>query len=194
MTYSLDTLPFRNSFAALPGDFYARVAPTAFETPARLIHFNTQAAQLLDLDPAVRHDPRCADVFSGKYALPGADPIAIMKAVKNPAEIAGARAAQARDGAAMVRFLAWFDREAPKGELIRRFRETEGSVLFATASFWEGVDVPGRALRALVINKLPFKVPSEPLTAARLERQGFRSRHHEEYGCWPLADHVRDHG
>jgi Xaa-Pro aminopeptidase len=40
-----------------------------------------------------------------------------MKAVKNPVEIAGARAAQARDGAAMVRFLAWFDREAPKGEL-----------------------------------------------------------------------------
>lgn len=80
MTYSLDTLPFRNSFAALPGDFYSRVAPTAFETPARLIHFNTQAAQLLDLDPAVRHDPRCADVFSGKYALPGADPIAMLYA------------------------------------------------------------------------------------------------------------------
>ncbi len=47
----------------------------------------------------------------------GADPIALMKAVKNPVEIAGARAAQVRDGAAVARFLAWFDREAPQGKL-----------------------------------------------------------------------------
>jgi ATP-dependent DNA helicase DinG len=54
--------------------------------------------------------------------------------------------------------------------LLRRFREAENAILLGTDSFWEGVDVPGRALRALVINKLPFKVPTEPLTAARLER------------------------
>jgi ATP-dependent DNA helicase DinG len=42
-------------------------------------------------------------------------------------------------------------------------------VLLGTASFWEGVDVPGRALRGLVISKLPFKVPTEPLTAAHCE-------------------------
>ncbi len=47
----------------------------------------------------------------------GADPIALMKAAKNPAELAGARAANLRDGAALTRFLAWFDREAPKGSL-----------------------------------------------------------------------------
>lgn len=45
------------------------------------------------------------------------DPITAVKAIKNDTEIAGARAAQARDGAAMVRFLAWFDREAPKEKL-----------------------------------------------------------------------------
>ena len=60
--------------------------------------------------------------------------------------------------------------EAPRDALLRRFREAENAILLGTDSFWEGVDVPGRALRALVINKLPFKVPSEPLTAARLER------------------------
>jgi ATP-dependent DNA helicase DinG len=60
--------------------------------------------------------------------------------------------------------------EAPRDVLLRRFREAENAILLGTDSFWEGVDVPGRALRALVINKLPFKVPSEPLTAARLER------------------------
>jgi len=46
-----------------------------------------------------------------------ADPVALMKAVKNPVEISGARAAHRRDGAAVVRFLAWFDREAPGGNL-----------------------------------------------------------------------------
>ena len=47
----------------------------------------------------------------------GADPIALMKAVKNPVEIEGAREAHLRDGAAVTRFLAWFDREAPNGKL-----------------------------------------------------------------------------
>jgi ATP-dependent DNA helicase DinG len=43
------------------------------------------------------------------------------------------------------------------------------AILLGVASFWEGVDVPGDPLRGLVITKLPFKVPSEPLTAARIE-------------------------
>ncbi|CAN5889388.1 hypothetical protein BH24GEM1_BH24GEM1_28440 [soil metagenome] len=60
--------------------------------------------------------------------------------------------------------------EAPRDALLRRFRQAENAILLGTDSFWEGVDVPGRALRALIINKLPFKVPSEPLTSARLER------------------------
>ncbi len=53
--------------------------------------------------------------------------------------------------------------------LLRRFREAGRAVLFGTASFWEGVDVPGRALRALLISKLPFRVPSEPVVAAQCE-------------------------
>ena len=60
--------------------------------------------------------------------------------------------------------------EAPRDHLLRRFRESGRAILLGTDSFWEGVDVPGRALRVLVLSKLPFKVPSEPLTAARLER------------------------
>ncbi len=54
--------------------------------------------------------------------------------------------------------------------LLRRFRESGNAILLGTDSFWEGVDVPGRALRVLVLTKLPFKVPSEPITQARLER------------------------
>ena len=60
--------------------------------------------------------------------------------------------------------------ERPRDQLLRRFREVGNAILLGTDSFWEGVDVPGRALRVLVLCKLPFKVPSEPLTAARLER------------------------
>jgi Xaa-Pro aminopeptidase len=73
---------------------------------------------------AVRLDPyACPDAIArlvnaaGGRAVPASDPIAPMKAVKNAAEIAGARAAQLRDGAAVTRFLAWFDREAPGGRL-----------------------------------------------------------------------------
>ena len=54
---------------------------------------------------------------SGGKPQRGADPIALMKAVKNHAEIAGARAAHKRDGVAMARFLAWLESEAPKGKL-----------------------------------------------------------------------------
>ena len=60
--------------------------------------------------------------------------------------------------------------EDQRDRLLNRFRESGSAILFGTDSFWEGVDVPGRALRALVLAKLPFKVPSEPLTAARIER------------------------
>lgn len=73
---------------------------------------------------AVRLDPAaCPEaiarliVDNGGKLLRGADPIAPMKAVKNAAEIAGARAAQLRDGAAVTRFLTWFEREAPNGKL-----------------------------------------------------------------------------
>ena len=59
--------------------------------------------------------------------------------------------------------------EQPRDLLLRRFRAAGSAILLGTDSFWEGVDVPGPALRALVIAKLPFLVPTEPVTAARLE-------------------------
>lgn len=59
--------------------------------------------------------------------------------------------------------------EAPRAQLVQRFTEAGRGILLGTTSFWEGVDVPGHPLRGLVIPKLPFKVPSEPVTAARIE-------------------------
>jgi len=57
--------------------------------------------------------------------------------------------------------------ERPKAKLLEAFRE-EPAVLFATASFWEGVDVPGEALSLVVIDRLPFAPPGDPVVAARL--------------------------
>src|SRR5690606_26759679 len=59
--------------------------------------------------------------------------------------------------------------EAPRAQLVERFVASRRGILLGTDSFWEGVDVPGHPLRGIVIPKLPFKVPSEPVTAARIE-------------------------
>ena len=56
-----------------------------------------------------------------------------------------------------------------RGRLLIRFRENPSSVLFATDSFWEGVDVPGTALRLVVITRLPFRPPGDPVAEARRE-------------------------
>ena len=57
---------------------------------------------------------------------------------------------------------------APRMALLERFRTTQGAVLFATSSFWQGVDVPGEQLSCVIIDRLPFAVPSDPVVAARV--------------------------
>jgi ATP-dependent DNA helicase DinG len=96
--------------------------------------------------------------------------------------------------------------------LLKRFAEDETSVLFGTDSFWEGVDVPGRSLEQVVISRLPFKVPTEPVLEARAQaieqrggnafmeytvpqavirfKQGFGRliRHRQDYGVVLILD------
>lgn len=60
--------------------------------------------------------------------------------------------------------------QAPRERMLTQFRDDVDSVLVATQTFWEGVDVPGEALSLVVIEKLPFQVPDDPLVAARCER------------------------
>ena len=59
--------------------------------------------------------------------------------------------------------------EAPRSMLLDKFREDTHSVLLATGSFWQGVDVPGETLSCLIIDKLPFDSPGDPLVAARID-------------------------
>ena len=99
-----------------------------------------------------------------------------------------------------------------RGRLLKRFREDVSSVLFATDSFWEGVDVPGDALRLVIITRLPFRPPSDPVSEAKGEaiaanggnaflelalpeavtrfRQGFGRlmRHRSDYGVVLVMD------
>ena len=59
--------------------------------------------------------------------------------------------------------------EAPRERLLKEFREDGNGVLLGTTSFWEGVDVKGDALRLVIIEKLPFASPDDPLVRARIE-------------------------
>ena len=58
--------------------------------------------------------------------------------------------------------------DAPKSVLLEEFRLTPHAVLFATSSFWQGVDVQGEQLSSVIIDRLPFAVPTDPVVAARV--------------------------
>jgi len=77
--------------------------------------------------------------------------------------------------ASQIDYPCFVQGSASKGELLKRFRQTPNAVLFATSSFWQGVDVRGEQLSCVIIDKLPFAVPSDPIIAAR-------QRHIEEQG------------
>lgn len=59
--------------------------------------------------------------------------------------------------------------DAPRYKLLERFKRQDGCVLLGTNTFWQGVDIPGRALECVIISKLPFAVPDDPITEAKME-------------------------
>ncbi|HKB13347.1 MAG TPA: ATP-dependent DNA helicase [Vicinamibacterales bacterium] len=76
---------------------------------------------------------------------------------------------------------------APRSQLLNQFRATPHAVLFATSSFWQGVDVVGEALSCVIVDKLPFASPGDPVTAARID--AIRARGGDPFGEYqvPLA-------
>ncbi len=78
--------------------------------------------------------------------------------------------------------------DAPRAQLLRAFREDEDTVLIGTGTFWEGVDVPGESLRCVVIDKLPFASPSDPVTAARI--RALRERGEDPFRTYQLPEAV----
>lgn len=77
--HTLETLNFDNSYARLPGAFYAKLTPTPIPKPY-LVSFNEQAAALIELDPLECQRPEFLDYFSGQKSLPGAEPLAMLYA------------------------------------------------------------------------------------------------------------------
>jgi ATP-dependent DNA helicase DinG len=77
--------------------------------------------------------------------------------------------------ASQIDYPCFVQGSASKSALLSKFRSTPNAVLFATASFWQGVDVRGEQLSCVIIDKLPFAVPTDPVVAAR-------QRHIEEMG------------
>ncbi len=78
--------------------------------------------------------------------------------------------------------------EAPRTHLLRTFREGSDAVLIGTGTFWEGIDVPGEALRCVVIDKLPFASPADPVVTARI--QAIRERGGDPFSEYQLPEAV----
>ncbi|AKF03496.1 ATP-dependent DNA helicase [Sandaracinus amylolyticus] len=112
-------------------------------------------------------------------ALTGGGAFVLCTSVRVMSELAR----RLRPALAARRVVTMTQGDAPKNVLLDRFRVAGDAVLFATQSFWEGVDVPGRALRLVVIDKLPFEVPSDPLVEARCQRI-------EEQGGSPFMEYL----
>jgi ATP-dependent DNA helicase DinG len=124
--------------------------------------------------PADMPDPRSPE-FNGRVAHEVA---ALLDCSRGRAFVLFTSYAALREvHAALEDHLAWplfVQGTAPRSTLIRDFRATPHAVLLATSSFWQGVDVAGEALSCVIIDRLPFASPADPLVEARIEAIGLR--------------------
>jgi ATP-dependent DNA helicase DinG len=132
-------------------------------------HFD-YANQSLLYTPMHLPDPRQPD-----FARQAADEIVkLLKTTRGRAFVLFTSHAQMRDVFGRVRpqlrYPLLLQGSMPRTQLLDNFRSTPHAVLFGTSSFWQGVDVQGEQLSAVLIDRLPFAVPSDPVTAARIRQ------------------------
>ncbi|PWT80213.1 MAG: helicase, partial [Blastocatellia bacterium] len=146
--------------------------------------FTRQAVLYL---PQHMPDPRSADFA----AAAGREIVAILKRSRGRAFVLFTSYATLRAVQGFVEmgvdYPIFVQGRAPRSQLLNQFRQTPHSVLLATSSFWQGVDVVGDALSCVIIDKLPFASPADPITAARID--AIRARGGEPFGDYqvPLA-------
>ncbi len=132
-------------------------------------HFD-YAHQSLLYTPSHLPDPRQPDF--GRLAAE--EIVQLMKATKGRAFVLFTSYVQMRDiyerVRPKIRYPILIQGSMPRTQLLDSFRATPHAVLFGTSSFWQGVDVQGEQLSAVVIDRLPFAVPSDPVTAARIRQ------------------------
>jgi ATP-dependent DNA helicase DinG len=127
------------------------------------------ASQAILYLPKRMPDPRALNFA----AAAGREVVELLRATQGRAFVLFTSYATLRDVQAIAEMTLEFpilvQGTAPRSQLLRQFRETPHAVLFATSSFWQGVDVAGEALSCVIIDKLPFASPSDPIIAARIE-------------------------
>ena len=132
-------------------------------------HFD-YAHQSLLYTPVHLPDPRQPDF--GRLAAE--EVVQLLKATRGRAFVLFTSYAQMRDVyervRPRVRYPLLIQGSMPRTQLLDSFRSTPHAVLFGTSSFWQGVDVQGEQLSAVLIDRLPFAVPSDPVTAARIRQ------------------------
>jgi ATP-dependent DNA helicase DinG len=152
--------------------FTARIGLEDAETLAIASPFDFESQALLYLPPrlpdpsAPAHTPAVIDVAVPLIEASAGGAFVLFtshRALARAADLLRARWAELGEYPLLVQG------EAPREQLLRRFRESGNAVLLGTASFWEGVDVKGDALRLVIIEKLPFASPDDALTKARIE-------------------------
>jgi ATP-dependent DNA helicase DinG len=130
--------------------------------------FDYRRQSVLYLPPALP-DPR-SPAFA---AAAGREIMAILRRTEGRAFVLFTSYANLREVQRLVEpelpFPILVQGQAPRSALLRDFRHTPNAVLLATSSFWQGVDVVGEALSCVIIDKLPFASPADPLTAARID-------------------------
>jgi ATP-dependent DNA helicase DinG len=140
----------------------------SFDSP---FHYATQALLALPTDvpppnvDAALHLDAVLQIIEDVAAASGGGLFALFTSHRDVREAAVVLRADGVD----ARFPLLVHGEDGRDALLARFKAAGNAILLGTASYWEGVDVPGAALRALVIARLPFRVPSEPVTAAQCE-------------------------
>lgn len=137
-------------------------SPFDFERQA-VLGVVTDMPALGGRDPAF--DLRTADILADFASITDGGVFALFTSYAALRRVAGALRDQGVDG----EWPLFVQGESDRHRLLGRFIESGRGVLLGTSSFWEGVDVPGDPLRGLLIQRLPFRVPNAPITAARME-------------------------
>ncbi|HKT13460.1 MAG TPA: helicase C-terminal domain-containing protein [Terriglobia bacterium] len=132
-------------------------------------HFDF-ARQAILYTPLHLPDPRHAE-FSSRAA---GEIVSLLKATEGRAFVLFTSYQQMRAVYELVRrrlrYPLMMQGSMPRNALLDKFRSTPHAVLFATSSFWQGVDVQGQQLSAVIVDRLPFSVPSDPVVAARIRQ------------------------
>jgi ATP-dependent DNA helicase DinG len=129
-------------------------------------HFDFESQAVLYL-PERMPDPRSRDYLEASVR----EIVGILEVTQGRAFVLFTSISSMRETYELVRdritYPTLIQGQGSKSGLLDKFRNTKGAVLFATASFWQGVDVQGEALSCVIISKLPFAVPTDPVVSAR---------------------------